>query len=332
MAFLVIELPLHVPYEFLVGIAIFCVTPTTLTSGVILTKEAYGKIALALTFTVITNIIAVFTVPVSLPLVFNVSSVNTTGVKLETTDMLMQLSLTILLPLIVGKCLQEFSLKVRNFVKSNPKIFKFTSCCLLFLIPWTKISTSVDDLKAVSVGNLFLAMAIGLAVHIVFLTFNYCCASLLKIPLAEKKAMVIMCSEKTLPVAFTVVGILPTDGELSIGLISIPIITSHFFQLVTDAAVAQRWANLYEAEIEKETDDEVEEEIYETVCTQRRETFTELTVNTPTSTSILTDQQQGEKGIHPSTSSSGSTAYNEREGSMALNEVRFEKACWLNIF
>ena len=56
IAFGALRLPLH-PREFAVGLAIFCVVPTTLGVGVALTAASNGNQALALTLTVSTNLL-----------------------------------------------------------------------------------------------------------------------------------------------------------------------------------------------------------------------------------------------------------------------------------
>ena len=54
-------LPLEFPFQL--GLSLFCCMPTTLTSGVALTAQARGNVALALLLTVLTNTLGILTVP-----------------------------------------------------------------------------------------------------------------------------------------------------------------------------------------------------------------------------------------------------------------------------
>ena len=65
---------IHVPFatrELAYGLAIFFLGPTTISAGVILTDQAKGNIALGLMLTVSTNLLAILTLPLLLPLVFD---------------------------------------------------------------------------------------------------------------------------------------------------------------------------------------------------------------------------------------------------------------------
>lgn len=62
VAFGAVRIPLE-PREFAVGLAIFCVVPTTLGVGVALTTASRGNTALALFLTVSTNLLGILTVP-----------------------------------------------------------------------------------------------------------------------------------------------------------------------------------------------------------------------------------------------------------------------------
>ena len=65
------------------------------------------------------------------------------------------------------------------------------------------------------------------------------------LPLAERKATVLLTSQKTLPVAMTVLAFLPDSvaSPETRGLLAIPCITFHFGQIFFDAFLATRWGN-----------------------------------------------------------------------------------------
>ena len=67
-----------------------------------------------------------------------------------------------------------------------------------------------------------------------FLAVNFTVTTLLRMPLAEKKAVVICASQKTLPIAITVLGFLPADVGDG-GLMGIGCIIAHLSQIVIDS-------------------------------------------------------------------------------------------------
>ena len=75
-----------------------------------------------------------------------------------------------------------------------------------------------------------------------YLAINYpICRWVLKLKRREFKAVVLMTSQKTLPVSVTVISFLDAVGEE--GLMTIPCIVAHMSQLFMDAYIASRWAN-----------------------------------------------------------------------------------------
>jgi len=235
LALLPQQLP-FLPPEFQIGLLIFCSMPTTVNSGVALAQTAKGNFALALLLTVCTNLLGVLTVPFYLSALLGVG-----GFKLDPVPLLVNLLMMILLPLAVGKAVRELSPRAQAFVKAHKKLVgNFANTCLI-MIPWMKISVSQPKIVGLSASALLGLVACGLIIHLVYLGFNYASASALRLPLEMKKAIVIMCSQKTLPTAMTVVSLLPEEmGDL--GLVALPPIVSHLVQLFIDAAIASKWA------------------------------------------------------------------------------------------
>ena len=229
----------NVPMEpaFQLGLALFVCMPTTLSSGIALTTQARGNAALALLLTVVTNLVGIFTIPFVL-----VSVLGTLGeVELSAWDLLFKLCLVILLPLLVGRRLRRHIL---FWVDANrPRITTFSNLALIS-IPWMKFSESSDRLAGVAITNLLILVAAGLVVHAVFLLLNTGVSHALGLELAQRKAVVLMASQKTLPVALTVLALIPDSAVPADvkGLIAIPCITSHLGQIFTDAVIATKWS------------------------------------------------------------------------------------------
>lgn len=97
--------------------------------------QAYGNAALALLLTSASNLIGIVSVPFLLKLIISSSDISIDAVKL-----LLQLLLTILVPLVIGKLLQDFCEPVRTFVRAHKTTFSLISNGSLVFIVWQTIS------------------------------------------------------------------------------------------------------------------------------------------------------------------------------------------------
>jgi len=187
--------------------------------------------------TVLSNLFAIVTIPFMSSLILSVSDVS-----IDPAPLLLKLVCTILVPLCIGKLVQESSETVRFFVKGHKVQLGLMNNGSLILIAWMKLSLSADKFKDIAIGHIFLALVAGVVIHCVFLLLN---AALLSIPifeldLREYRAVMIMASQKTLPVAVTVIGFLP-DSAGEQGLMVIPCIISHMSQIFMDAYIVSVW-------------------------------------------------------------------------------------------
>merc|ERR1719476_325941 len=82
-------------YKLLQGMALFCVVPTTLSSGGTMITQAKGNVSLAILLTSVTNILGVFTMSMTAPYIFSLKTI-----KIDPKDMLRELLLLTLLPLV----------------------------------------------------------------------------------------------------------------------------------------------------------------------------------------------------------------------------------------
>jgi len=233
-------LPGQLPFlvkEFQVGFLLFCCMPTTINSGVALAHSAKGSFALALLLTVLSNLIGIFTAPFFLSLLLSVADVH-----VSPQPLLLKLLLMILLPLIIGKAAREKSAPVLAAVKKHKTYLSNTSNLSLITIVLMSISKSQPKIVSLDVLSLLGLVMVGLLIHAIYLAFNFSVAHyLLKLPLPLKKSVVVMCSQKTLPMAMTIVAFLPEEvGEP--GLVSIPCIVSHLVQIFADAFLCSKWA------------------------------------------------------------------------------------------
>lgn len=110
-----------------------------------------------------------------------------------------------------------------------------------------KVSSAADEIAKLPIGNIFLLFLCGVLLHLCFLAFNIVLTTPLHLgtstrsaatrhnfiasaeaasvcvraAVAERKAVIILASQKTLPVAVTVISYLP-DDTWQLGILVIP--------------------------------------------------------------------------------------------------------------
>ncbi|MES1908288.1 MAG: hypothetical protein MHM6MM_001248 [Cercozoa sp. M6MM] len=294
MAPVMLEVPLD--DSLMLGLAIFANMPTTISSGAVLTAHAQGNVALALAFSVLTNLASVVTVPFVLA-----ASANASSVDIDAGALTVKLVLTVLVPVVCGKLLTSFVEPAAQFMQTYAKPLKLLSNIALISIPWQKISTSADSFGDVSAGDFVGALFLGAAMHVVYLIVNSTAARLL-IPLSctssraenwqwnpESKAFVILASQKTLSIALVVVSLLEDEQDnnkddskdtINFGIASVSMIMAHMTQIVIDAVVASYLARRGEVLNEELVEDDENPPEFDSSSNEE----SPLTLSSPTDT------------------------------------------------
>jgi len=182
------------------GLALFACMPTTISSCAVLTGQAKGNVALALLFSVVTNIAATVTAPFWLGAVLVDAAADDEGpesggegASIDAVGLLLRLLWTILLPVVVGKGLQWIP-GLPELVKAWKLYIKIASSVLLVLIPWVKVSEATDDFSSVSGTDLVYVALLGISLHLVMLFLNWLAVLVLPAKASEKKAVVLCAS------------------------------------------------------------------------------------------------------------------------------------------
>ncbi len=240
MGFVTYRIPFH-ESEFSFGLTVFSIVPTTLGTGITMVSEAKGNTGLALLLTVVSNLLGIITVPYILHLIILTDKSKTIGTaSLDQVHLLLGLVYQVLIPLTVGKVIQEVIPSVRPWVKRHKTLMKVIVCESVALIVWQSVSRSAEDILAIAWYTIFQLIAAGIILHVVFLSFNFCMATLVfKFEIPDRKAIIIMCSQKTLPITLAVISSLGDLG--SEGLMSIPPIIAHLSQILIDSYIQSVW-------------------------------------------------------------------------------------------
>ncbi|KAA8534547.1 hypothetical protein F0562_032064 [Nyssa sinensis] len=242
---LILQLRLQ-PQEFVTGLAIFSCMPTTLSSGVALTRLAGGNSALALAMTVISNLLGILIVPFSISK-FLAAGV---GVSVPTEQLFRSLVLTLLVPLILGKVFRESFKGLADFADQNRKLLSVMSAVFLSMVPWIQVSRSRALLLMVKPAVFLVAVGMGVLLHLMLLAFNVLAIQSLSAVSGGRKsifaknqnvsALVFVASQKTLPVMVAVVDQLGgAFGES--GLLVLPCVAAHLNQIILDSFLVSFW-------------------------------------------------------------------------------------------
>eukprot|EP00884_Botryococcus_braunii_P020326 jgi/Botrbrau1/6978/Bobra.0165s0014.1 len=245
MSLAVLQLPLA-PRELAIGLAVFCCMPTTLSTGIAMTEAVGGNTALALLLTVATNLLGIFTMPFILCSVLGSAG---SAVKIAPAPLLKSLIKSILIPLLIGAGARAYVPGVASFAFANRKQLSIVSALFLGLVPWMQISRAVTSNVSITLSGLLSVMAVGMIVHIVYLAANITAVHVLQLGgkteddevRGVRRALVLVTSQKTLPIAATVLsqlaGVLPGP----VGLAVIPCIAAHIEQILFDSMLVAHW-------------------------------------------------------------------------------------------
>ncbi|GIL70758.1 hypothetical protein Vretimale_3844 [Volvox reticuliferus] len=243
LGFAMREIPLTPP-AFAVGLTIFCLVPTTLGIGVALVRSCKGNEAIALLLTVATNMVGVFTMPLYLKLLFLNFDTEGLSLNINIPDLLLKLTLTILVPSVLGKALRELFRPVEAFAKKYRTHLSLLSTTNLACIVWQTLSGARDMLFKQRASMIVSVIVLSAAVHVFYLIVNHIIVKFIfHPPLIEHVSVVIMASQKSAPVAVTVISYV-TSIPAQQGLLAIPSVVGQLSQIFIGAALAKYIAPL----------------------------------------------------------------------------------------
>lgn len=222
-------------YTLLQGMALFCIVPTTLSSGVTMITQAKGNVSLAILLTSVTNVLGVFTMSWSSSLVFSKS------VNINPIGMLGELIWLTLVPLIVGMTLRRNIAALETFAKAYKKPLGLSqNTCILFVV-WLMISKAQEHISTANPKDLQLCLFLAAGVHLIYRLIGWATANAGGLMPREWVTIVLMSSQKSLPVCVSVLSALPAELQKFTGLFILPCIMAHAAQLIIDSILARIW-------------------------------------------------------------------------------------------
>ena len=240
LAIPILRLPIHPP-EMALGLAVFCCVPTTC---VTLTNVCRGNAAVALLLVVATSVLGVFTIPTILG--FILGSGAGAVATFDPAALFRSLVSTVLIPLLIGIALQASVPGLPAWRTRNRKLLSYASTFCLCMVPWMQLSLASRSNLPLTPAAVATAAAAGAGLHLVLLGFNTLVVRSLRFSTnpsddtAIRKAVILVTSEKTLPVAVAVLGSMTSIGA-AVGLAVVPCVLAHMIQIAIDSAMVSRW-------------------------------------------------------------------------------------------
>jgi sodium/bile acid cotransporter 7 len=162
------------------------------------------------------------------------------GARLRYLPMFLKLLLSCLLPTVVGKLAREFipfARRLADGATSKQLLSMFSNFNLAMLI-WMTISSAQPAVVALPTGGFLAAILVSLILHAVYLALNTAAVIALRLEPPEAACVVLMASQKSAPVAVTVVTYMGISPDAA-GLLVLPCIIGQLVQLFVDQVRAR---------------------------------------------------------------------------------------------
>eukprot|EP00955_Chlamydomonas_euryale_P031352 329520-Chlamydomonas_euryale.AAC.4 len=211
-----------------------------------------GNVAMAILLTVTSNMLAVFTVPYMLPHLLGSAA---SGFSLDSMALLKQLVMMVMLPTMLGAVLRGSVARIGDAVDANKRFLSCFSAACLAAVPWMQVSRAMlQDTTGLSVASVAASAGLGVALHLSLLVLNIGAVRALNLgrnagsaveQLKIQQAVVLLASQKTLPVAVTVLTQLSVSMGSAVGLGAMSVVFSHLSQIVVDSFLVAWWIKRY---------------------------------------------------------------------------------------
>lgn len=154
---------------------------------------------------------------------------------------------------------------IRRFSDENKQRLSLFSSANLICIVWLALSSSSSVILAQSVGEVFLVLLAAFLMHIGFIAVNALFVFwIVRWPLREAIAIVIMTSQKSSPVALAVISYV-TNNPTQKGLLAIPCIIGQLTQIFVGSLLAKYFAKVCDSKEENQISPDDEQVVVENI-------------------------------------------------------------------
>ncbi len=228
-----------IPPALALGFYFLGALPSTISSSVAMTALGNGNVPAAIFNASISSLLGIFLTPLLVGIF-----VHTTGDSLPLGKTIFDLFTLLFLPFLLGQIVRIFAAKFFEPLKKFTNVFD--KIVILFIV----FSAFSDSVSAGLWSNfgcaILLKTGIGVAVILAAaLGISFSLSKLLKFNKEDEIATVFCGSKKTLasgiPMAKVIFGAAALSGEIDIGLLVLPIMFYHQFQLFACSLIALRY-------------------------------------------------------------------------------------------
>jgi len=213
------------PQTLATGLIVIAAVPPTLSSGIVITEVSRGNAVLALILTVSLNLLGIFTMPFMLDLCLKAAG----PIDIDQYSLLVKMLFFVLLPFAIGKITRSLSGKTRI----SPNWSYVNSSCVV-LVVYGSLAVSKSEFSGLTGTEYAMTLGSVCLLHFLLLVSNAQAGKMLGLPVADRKALVFVASQKTLPISVAVL----TSISVDTGSAVIVCLMFHFFQLFTDSFLA----------------------------------------------------------------------------------------------
>lgn len=213
-----------------VGSVIIAVAPVTIASGTVMTTIAMGNVPLSLFICILSNFVALLTIPFLLQILLQFGQT----IDLPVFGILGSLTVTVLLPTVIGQLMRP---RLKELIVPYQKAFSVFSQCIVLLIIFNAVSASIHQI--LNAGMIIVSVfGFMIGLRMLILMMNYAISKIIGLDPASTSAFTIHNSQKTLTVSYLVwAGYFAVDFPVAM----IPPIAFHMTQMFMDTFIAHHF-------------------------------------------------------------------------------------------
>lgn len=211
-----------------IGVLTISCVPPTMATGIISTTISKGNTTWAIVFTIVLNAVGVLIVPFTFDNFVDVVA----SQKINALAILQSLFLLVVLPAIIG-----FFIKKKWGMKKHFLFTYFQPSAIIF-IAFCTVAAGRNNFTKLTPSSIILLLITVIILHFLLIGVCLLFSKIKKLKLEETKAFTFVCSQKTLPLALSILAILPTEIAT---LATIPCLLYHLSQVFIDSFIAYFW-------------------------------------------------------------------------------------------
>ena len=217
----------------LAGLLVMLAAPPTLSSGIVMTQQSNGNMMLSIAITVFYNLIAIFTLPLVLGFLLHAAK---TG-DVDSWKMFKQLVFTVMIPLFIGCGIKKYI-----FRGWYNKLIDYIPLVATIMLSLSFFAAARDSILAIPLLTVLVVLILGAVYHVFSMAALWGISKVLKMSVADTKAMVFCGASKSATMALAMVAIAGLGSTAA----AVPCLLFYALQLFMDAMLAnyaRRWSD-----------------------------------------------------------------------------------------